>query len=206
MIINGQQVELVSIRNKCMCNAYTLYQNIVRTGNLKSLYDVYEHPSHAKCFAWQEVFRAACSLNKGEVTCTILGHNCQMFSVGFIGTYNGQRAFYYITAEHARVAFLDAKGLVDLPFGIYRLSYLLTDRVPNDEGVYYRSNCDAIIAPEDIYDFCVGTFSGDSSDELEREWNKRQRYKRSPGATNELLRIRTYWLCKEEKGCLSFQI
>lgn len=201
MIINGQPVELVSIRNKCMRNAYARYQNIVCTGNLKSLYAVYEHPSHAKCFAWLEVLSAACRLNKGEITCTILGHNCQTFSVGFIGTYNEQRAFYYITAKHARVAFLDAIGLVDLPFGIYRLSYLRADdERADDEDVYYRVDCDAIIAPEDIYDFCVGTFSRDSPDELEREWNKRQRYKRSPYAYERIIvKYEPYWLCKEEK-------
>lgn len=203
MIINGQPVELVSIRDKRMHYAYARYQNIVCTGNLKSLYAVYKHPSHAKHLAWQEVFHAACRLNKGEITCTILGHNCQTFSVGFIGTYNEQRAFYYITAKHARVAFLDAKGLVDLPFGIYRLSCLQADDdrlQADDEDVYYRVDRDAIIAPEGIYNFCVGTFSGDSPDKLEREWNKRQRYERNPDAYERIIvEYEPYWLCKEEK-------
>ena len=71
-----------------------------------SLADVYGRYSEAKRSAYDECWK---EYTVTEESCNfwICSYNTSKFSVRWAGLYNGERAIFYITADHNRVILLD---------------------------------------------------------------------------------------------------
>ena len=68
--------------------------------NDRTLSDCYSTPSNAKVNALEYCYKLMDTYNGYDLR--IIGHNSQTFSVGFIGTIAGQKAFFYITKDYDR--------------------------------------------------------------------------------------------------------
>lgn len=68
--------------------------------NDRTLSDCYDTYSWEKFQALEYCYKLKDKYNGYDLR--IIGHNSQTFSVGFIGTKAGHKAFFYITKEHDR--------------------------------------------------------------------------------------------------------
>lgn len=92
---------MTKTQNTQIKGAYSHYQYATAT----SLSDVYTTWSYAKDKAYRYC-RELFAEYEGE-DFRILGANVNTFSVGFIGKYEGKKAFFYITKSYDRVMILD---------------------------------------------------------------------------------------------------
>lgn len=70
------------------------------SSNKRTLSDCYKTFSSAKVSALEYCYKIMDTYNGYDLR--IIGHNSETFSVGFIGTIAGQKAFFYITKDHDR--------------------------------------------------------------------------------------------------------
>lgn len=80
------------VKNKDMLHKYYYWQ---RSGATTELWGCYKAPSAAKRYAFENCKRVCKQYNGRNLR--IIGHNCQTFSAGFIGLWNNQKAFFYIS-------------------------------------------------------------------------------------------------------------
>lgn len=92
-------MELVKL-NSTMLNAIKHHVKAYKT-NLRECYSTW---SNAKDNAFKHC-RDLFLQYKGE-NFKIISHNVNEFSVGFVGVYEGQKAFFYITKSHNRVCYI----------------------------------------------------------------------------------------------------
>ena len=97
----------MEIRNtKQLRTTYSEYDNIrnARTSfywrYATDINEAYARPSVYKVRAWERCKAMMKEYDGNGIV--ILGHNCMMFSVGFIGYINGLKHFFYITRDHDR--------------------------------------------------------------------------------------------------------
>lgn len=70
------------------------------SSNKRTLSDCYSTYSNEKFSALQYCYELMDKYDGYDMR--IIGHNTSTFSVGFIGTIAGQKAFFYITKDHDR--------------------------------------------------------------------------------------------------------
>ena len=92
-------MELLKI-NSTMLNAIKAHTRAYKT-NLRECYTTW---SNAKDNAFKRC-RDLYMQYKG-MDFKIISHNLNEFSVGFVGEYEGQKAFFYITKSHTRVCYI----------------------------------------------------------------------------------------------------
>ena len=72
--------------------------------DIDDIYKAYGRPSSSKVHAWDRC-KKMCEKYDGYGL-RIIGKNCNYFSVGFIGTVDGKKAFVFITADNDRYMYL----------------------------------------------------------------------------------------------------
>ena len=90
--------------SKLIVDAYYRYLK----SNDSILWDVYKKVSMAKVNAYAYCNSKKCELNGRDLK--IVAHNCQSFTVGFIGEIDNRNAFVYITKDNERFIYLDELG------------------------------------------------------------------------------------------------
>lgn len=87
--------------NKQMQQQYRYYKWHMDNAPMQSIFDAYKNPSCYKVRAYNQCIGLANELNGFNFT--ILGHNCQTFSVGFECYKNNKLHFVWITACNTRI-------------------------------------------------------------------------------------------------------
>ena len=87
--------------NKSMQQQYNYYKHKLNTNPIASIYDAYQKPSDYKVRAYNQCISIAKEYNGFNFT--ILGANCQTFSVGFECTLNNKLHFVWITPYNHRI-------------------------------------------------------------------------------------------------------
>ena len=84
-----------------------VYYRYLKSNNNR-LWDVYKKVSMAKVNAYNYCNDKKRELNGRDLK--IISHNCQSFTVGFIGELDDRQAFIYITKDNERFIYLDELG------------------------------------------------------------------------------------------------
>lgn len=87
--------------NKQMQQQYNYYKHKLETDPIKSLYKAYQKPSYYKVRAFENCMRILTQYNGFNFT--ILGANCQTFSVGFECIIDNKLHFVWITPYNHRI-------------------------------------------------------------------------------------------------------
>jgi hypothetical protein len=82
-------------------NAYNQYKRSHTT----ELWQCYDRFSYNKERAMEYCKKLVAKYN--GYTGKIIGHNCMVFSFGFVGEYDNRPAFFYITRDYDRYIYLD---------------------------------------------------------------------------------------------------
>ena len=90
--------------SKLIVDAYYRYLK----SNNNRLWDAYKKVSVAKVNAYEYCKNKKRELNGSYLK--IISHNCQSFTVGFIGEIDNRNAFVYITKDNERFIYLDELG------------------------------------------------------------------------------------------------
>ena len=81
------------------------YEQFKRS-RITELWQCYDKYSYNKEKAMEYCKKLANKYHANSWVC-ILGYNTCTFSVGFVGTFNGEPAFFYITKDYDRFIYLD---------------------------------------------------------------------------------------------------
>ena len=82
----------------------TAYRQYMRS-DMTELYHCYNSWSHAKQMGMDRCHDMNREFNGDG--CRILSYNTNFFSVGFVGEYEGKKAFFYITHAQTRFIYID---------------------------------------------------------------------------------------------------
>lgn len=87
--------------NKAMQQQYKYYKSKLATDPIKSIYKAYKTPSYYKVQAFNNCMRLVKDYNGFNFT--ILGHNCQTFTLGFECIVDNKLHFVWITPYNHRI-------------------------------------------------------------------------------------------------------
>lgn len=89
------------------CKRKFMYEKMreYKQSKLYNLYSCYNTVSDSKESAYDYCLRLMDKYNGTDLR--IIGYNTFTFSVGFIGEYEGRKAFFYITADYDRFMYID---------------------------------------------------------------------------------------------------
>lgn len=89
------------------CKRKFMYEKMreYKQSKLYNLYSCYNKVSDSKEIAYEYCLRLMDKYNGTDLR--IIGYNTFVFSAGFIGEYEGRKAFFYITADYDRYMYID---------------------------------------------------------------------------------------------------
>lgn len=91
-----------------LCNSTQIkraYNEFLKGYGYTSLFECYARPSSAKVQAYEYCNRMYRLYDGSDFR--ILSYNTFNFTVGFVGTINGKKAFFYITSTYDRYMYID---------------------------------------------------------------------------------------------------